>query len=79
MIIFQYTHFCKTARKEMKSKNLSYRNLSQLTRIPLATLHRLLKNSAHITISDFIVISRELDMNVYEFFDDQETQMEVFR
>lgn len=79
MLYFDYDKFSQEIKRQKRRGYHSYRTLSKHTGIPFATLHRIVNNTETVSLRDVFTLCNKLDLNVYEFIDEKEQQLEMFR
>lgn len=64
--------------KQMLARKMSYRDLAQKVRKSKATVHRWMTNQlAQISVEDFLLVSRLLDVDPLQFFVVDEVQLKL--
>jgi len=75
---FLYDKFSNDIRHKMFVKNMSYRILAYHLPFSHSTLHRVVKNTRLMDIKTVFILCNLLDLNIFEYIEDEDYQLEMF-
>jgi len=79
MFYFHHKAFSIDAKSMMKRRFMSYRDLSRETKIPHASLWRMLDDPTCMDVTDMMRIVNALGLNPFKYLETEEAQLEMFR
>lgn len=74
---FEHDKFAKQMTDQMLTKQLSMRDLADLTKISASTINRVARGKSEPRVSDFVYICNVLDIDIFQFFEEEEYQMRL--